>query len=260
MAAGLAREGKLPVVAIYSTFLQRAYDQVFHDIMLNGRPVVFCMDRAGIVGEDGWSHHGLYDISYLRTLPDMVLMAPKDGPELHAMLRYAARSGRVVAIRYPRGRVPEPFTPDGTERVQMGKAEVLREGPDGAIWAYGSMVAPSMEAAETLAAKGLDVTVVNARFARPIDTGLLREHAGSQPFILTAEEASLPGGFGAAVLEGLEESDAPPVRVRRLGVPAELVDHSARSITHERFNLTPAGVAKTVEQLLHEKTSHPTWR
>jgi 1-deoxy-D-xylulose-5-phosphate synthase len=260
MAAGLAREGRIPVVAIYSTFLQRAYDQVFHDVVLNGRSVVFCMDRAGIVGEDGWSHHGLYDIAYLRTLPNMVLMAPKDGPELHAMLRSAARSGRVTAIRYPRGRVPEEFPRDGADRIQIGKAEVLRDGADGAIWAYGSMVAPSMAAAERLAGDGIDVTVVNARFARPVDTALLREHAVRHPFILTVEEASLPGGFGAAVLEGLEEADAPPVRVRRLGVPAELVDHSARKITHERFHLTPDGIATTMEQLLREKTSHPAWR
>jgi len=258
MAAGLAREGKLPVVAIYSTFLQRAYDQVFHDVMLNGRPIVFCMDRAGIVGEDGWSHHGLYDIAYLRALPNMVLMAPKDGPELHSMLRFAARSGRVVAIRYPRGRVPGPFP--GADRISLGRAEVVREGPDGAIWAYGSMVATSIAAAETLATKGIDVTVVNGRFARPVDIGMLKEHAGTYPFILTVEEASLPGGFGSAVLEGLEEGDAPPVRVKRLGVAAELVDHSTRSSTLGRFKLTPEGVAETVEQLLREKTSHPTWR
>jgi len=160
MAAGLAREGKLPVVAIYSTFLQRAYDQVFHDVMLNGRPIVFCMDRAGIVGEDGWSHHGLYDIAYLRTLPDMVLMAPKDGPELHEMLRFAARCGRVTAIRYPRGQVPPEFPRDGGDRIHLGRAEVLREGPDGAIWAYGSMVAPACEAANRLEQKGVSVTVV----------------------------------------------------------------------------------------------------
>jgi len=260
MAAGLAREGMLPVVSIYSTFLQRAYDQVFHDVVLNGRPIVFCLDRAGIVGEDGWSHHGLYDIGYLRTLPDIVLMAPKDGPELHSMLRFAARAGRIAAIRYPRGRVPADFPRDGADRIHMGRAEMLREGPDGVIWAYGSMVARAVAAAGMLGEKGIEVSVVNARFARPLDTGLLLEHAGVHPFILTVEEASLPGGFGAAVLEGLEECSAPPVRVKRLGVPAELVDHSARSITHERFNLTPEGMAGTVERLLHEKTSHSTWR
>ncbi len=260
MAAGLAREGKLPVVAIYSTFLQRAYDQVFHDVVLNGRPVVFCLDRAGIVGEDGWSHHGLYDIGYLRTLPNIVLMAPKDGPELGAMMRFASRAGRIAAIRYPRGRVPVDFPRDGADRIQLGRAEVVREGADGAIWAYGSMVSVARDAAEALAEKGVQITVVNARFARPLDTALLAEHAAVMPFILTAEEASLPGGFGSAVLEGLEECDAPPVRVKRLGVPAELVDHSARAISHERFNLTAEGMATTVERLLHEKTSHPTWR
>jgi 1-deoxy-D-xylulose-5-phosphate synthase len=257
MAAGLSREGILPVVAIYSTFLQRAYDQVFHDVVLNGRPIVFCMDRAGIVGEDGWSHHGLYDIAYLRTLPGITLMAPKDGPELHAMLRYAARSGKMVAIRYPRGKTPPDFPREGIDKIEAGRAEVMTEGCDGAIWAYGSMLAPAVTAASLLAVKGIEVTVVNPRFCRPIDAMLLKSHAETQPFILTVEEGSLAGGFGSAVLETFEDV---PVRVRRLGVPDELIDHSARAITFERLKLTPEGIASTVEQMLHEKTSHPTWR
>jgi len=259
MAAGLAREGKVPVVAIYSTFLQRAYDQVFHDVVLNGRPVVFCMDRGGIVGEDGWSHHGLYDLAYLRTLPRVKLMAPKDAPELDAMLRFAVSSGEICAIRYPRGSVPPAFTEE-TAPVEMGKAEVLEEGPDGAIVAYGAMVRPALEARRELERDGLRLTLVNARFASPVDSELIESLGREMPFLLTAEEASLPGGFGAAVLEALESAGLSGVRVRRLGVPAQMQDHSAKSMTMERLGLTAEGIATAVRQLSHEKASHPTWR
>jgi 1-deoxy-D-xylulose-5-phosphate synthase len=259
MAAGLAREGILPVVAIYSTFLQRAYDQVFHDVVLNGRPVIFCMDRAGIVGADGWSHHGLYDITYLRAFPGITLLSPRSASELAAMLRYAAESGEVCAIRYPRGTVPPPIGPRTPPPIVKGRAEVLREGADGALVAYGPMVREAWLAAEMLERRGVGVTVVNARFANPVDGPLLRELAGEQPFLVTLEDAALAGGFGSAVVEALQEEGTPPVRVARLGIPAELCDHSSRRDTMDRLGLTPEGVAETVERLLHEKTSRPAW-
>jgi 1-deoxy-D-xylulose-5-phosphate synthase len=259
MASGLAREGLLPVVAIYSTFLQRAYDQIFHDVLLNGRPVIFCLDRGGLVGADGWSHHGLYDIAWLRTLPGITLLSPRCGEELEAMLDYAARSGEVCAIRYPRGNVPAPFA-DPPAPIEKGCAEVLRHGPDGTIAAYGHTVWTAWQAAEALERKGISVGVVNARFAAPMDHALFGRLAASTPFIVTIEEAALAGGFGSAVLEALEGSGAPPVRVVRLGVPSEFVDHSDTRETLARLGLDVAGVTATVERLVHEKAGHPTWR
>ncbi len=260
LAAGLAREGLLPVVAIYSTFLQRAFDQVFHDICLNRRPVIFCLDRAGFVGADGWSHHGLYDIPALRALPGVTLLAPKHGPELGRMLRWAAASGEICAIRYPRGPVPPSFGRAVGEPIRKGRAEILRKGPDGAILAYGSMVHTGFEAARLLRRRGIRPTLVNARFAAPVDRELVRELAARHPFLLTLEEGSLPGGFGSAVLEALEGGPGAEVRVVRLGVPPELFDHSPRSETLAGLSLDAAGVAETVERLLREETSHPTWR
>ncbi|MHC4471064.1 MAG: 1-deoxy-D-xylulose-5-phosphate synthase [Planctomycetota bacterium] len=259
LAAGLAREGFVPVVAIYSTFLQRAYDQVFHDVCLNGRGVVFCMDRAGIVGEDGWSHHGLYDIAYLRTFPGITLLAPKNGPEFEEMLRWAIGSGEICAIRYPRGAIPPAFGRTLVKPVEVGRAEVLRNGPDGAILAYGGMVHAAWEATRILRRQGVKPTLVNARFANPVDSELILKLAKKQPFLLTLEDASLPGGFGSAVLEALADGASSAIRVTRLGAPAEMHDHSSRGETLSRLGLTPEGVAETVERLLHEKTSHPTW-
>ncbi len=259
MASGLAQQGLLPVVAIYSTFLQRAYDQVFHDVLLNERPVIFCMDRGGLVGADGWSHHGLYDIAFLRALPGIVLLSPRSGEELEMMLRFAAESGSVCAIRYPRGSVPAPYGGPPAPIVR-GRAEVLRTGPDGALVAYGPMAHTAMCAADLLDGRGIRTTVVNARFAKPVDEDLLADLARRQPFIVTLEEASLPGGFGAAVLEALEHACAPAVRVERLGVPPVLVDHSDAAVTLARFGLDAISVAGTVERLIHEKTSHPAWR
>ncbi len=259
MAAGLTREGLLPVVAIYSTFLQRAYDQVFHDVVLNGRPVMFCMDRGGLVGADGWSHHGVYDIAYLRTFPRITLLAPRDAVELDEMMKYAARSGEICALRYPRGTVPPVYGPSTRAPIVKGKAEVLRKGADGALIGYGAMAYTAWQAAEELSERGIEVTVVNARFANPVDRELLVELAATQPFLVTVEEGSLAGGFGSAVLETLSDAGAHPIRVERLGIPDELIDHSAYQDTMVRLGLTPEAISKTVERLLHEHTSRPAW-
>jgi len=257
MAAGLSREGHLPVVAIYSTFLQRAYDQVFHDVVLNGRPVLFCMDRGGIVGADGWSHHGAYDIAYLRTFPRITLLAPRDEIELHEMMKYGTQSGEICGIRYPRGSVPPAFGPESRTPIERGRAEVIREGDDGALIGYGAMAWLAWQAAEELSRRGIEVTVVNPRFANPVDHELLFELATKQPFLVTIEEGSLAGGFGSAVLESLADAGAPGVRVKRLGIPDELIDHSAHKDTMIRLGLTPEAVTETVERLLHEITSRP---
>ena len=217
------------------------------------------MDRGGLVGADGWSHHGLFDIAYLRTLPGLVLLSPRNDRELEAMLAFAAECGRITAIRYPRGSVPPAYGPAATAPIVLGKAEVLRGGEDGAIVAYGAMSYTAWRAAEILAGRGRAVTVVNARFANPVDAELLVELAGSQPFLVTLEEASLPGGFGSAVLEALADAGAPAIRVRRLGVPAEMIDHSAPKDTMARLGLTPEAVADAVEQLCREPSSHPAW-
>jgi 1-deoxy-D-xylulose-5-phosphate synthase len=259
MAAGLSRSGLLPVVAIYSTFLQRAYDQVFHDVVLNGLPVMFCMDRGGIVGADGWSHHGLYDIAYLRTFPRITLLAPRDEIELHEMMKYASRSGDITAIRYPRGTVPPTFGALPRTPIEKGRAEVIREGADGALVGYGAMAYTAWLAAEELSLRGIEVTVVNARFANPVDRELLLDLAANQPFLVTLEEGSLAGGFGSAVLEALADAGAPKIRVKRLGIPDELVDHSSHRDTMIRLGLTPEAISETVERLLHEKTSRSAW-
>jgi 1-deoxy-D-xylulose-5-phosphate synthase len=247
------------VVAIYSTFLQRAYDQVFHDVVLNGRPVMFCMDRGGIVGADGWSHHGAYDIAYLRTFPRVTLLAPRDEVELHEMMKWGSRSGEIVALRYPRGSVPPAFGPEKHTPIEKGRAEVLREGSDGAILGYGAMAYTAWLAAEALSTRGIEVAVINPRFANPVDRELLVELAKTQPFLVTLEEGSLAGGFGSAVLEALADAGAPHVHVKRLGLPNELIDHSAHQDTMVRLGLTPEAVTETVERLLHEKTSRPAW-
>src|SRR5690606_30978392 len=172
-ASGLAEAGRRPIAAIYSTFLQRAYDQVFQEVAIQNLPVVFAMDRAGIVGEDGMTHNGLFDIAYLRTLPNLVLMAPKDGPELWSMLEFAIAHDGPVGIRYARGGAPGPGDLPGfsgeSARIALGRMEVIRSGPDGAILAYGHMVQTALDAAQMLAARGIEIEVVNARFAKPLD-------------------------------------------------------------------------------------------
>jgi len=250
-AAGLAAEGLRPVFAVYSTFLQRAYDQVFHDVCLQNLPVTFALDRGGVVGSDGPTHHGAFDLSYLRHLPNMTLMAPKDENELQHMLATAIDLGQPAAIRYPRGNgygVPLDQT---LQPLSIGKAEVLREGNDGALLALGSMVVPALEAAAMLEEQhGIRLTVVNARFVKPLDAALIRELAGKYGTLITLEENALQGGFGTAVLELLEEHGISGIQVLRLGYPDSYIPQGEQHELRAMLGLDPAGIFATVRSFL----------
>lgn len=259
--AGMACEGLKPVAAIYSTFLQRAFDQVIHDICLQDLNVTIAMDRAGIVGADGPTHHGLLDIAYLRGYPNIVLMAPKDEAELRDMMLTAIEHPGPAALRYPRG---NGFGVDITalpKQLEIGKAEVLREGSDAAILAYGEMVYPAVEAGELLAKEGINATVVNARFVKPLDVELIASLAREHSVIVTAEDAYLAGGFGSAVLEALEELGlASQVRVIRLGVPDEIIPHGDPKVLLAQFDLSAEGIARRVKVALDaQNDQRPGW-
>lgn len=241
--AGMACEGLKPVAAIYSTFLQRGFDQVIHDVCLQDLNVTFAMDRAGIVGADGPTHHGLLDISYFRGYPNIVLMAPKDEAEMRNMLLTAIEHPGPAALRYPRGNGVGVDISSSPEKLEIGKAEILREGDDLAILAYGSMVTPSLEAAEELATDRIRPTVVNARFVKPIDADLIVSLAKKHRLIVTVEEAYLAGGFGSAVLEVLEENDLmTDLTVIRIGVSDEIVTHGDPKRLLAKYGLDSAGI------------------
>jgi len=249
-AAGLAVEGIVPIVAIYSTFLQRAYDQVLHDVCLQKLPVVLALDRGGIAGDDGPTHQGLFDFSYLRSIPHIIVMACKDENELQHMLKTAVECGRPVAIRYPRGEgCGVPLDPEPT-CLEVGKAEILREGKDVAIIAVGSTVHPSMEAAEELKKKGIDAAVVNSRFVKPLDRELLCRVASSVKKILTVEENVLMGGFGSAVLELFEDEGLYDVRVKRLGIPDEFVEQGTQAELRKKYEIDRDGIREAVKKLV----------
>ncbi|HMQ03660.1 MAG TPA: 1-deoxy-D-xylulose-5-phosphate synthase [Pyrinomonadaceae bacterium] len=246
-SAGMACEGLKPVAAIYSTFLQRGFDQVIHDVCLQDLNVTFAMDRAGIVGADGPTHHGLLDIAYLRGYPNIVLMAPKDEAEMRDMLLTAIEYPGPAALRYPRGNglgVDISRTP---VKLEIGKAEVLVEGDDVAIVAYGSMVQHASAAAADLAEKGVRATVVNARFAKPLDEGMLTDLATKHSVIVTVEEAYLAGGFGSALMELLEEKNVlDNVKLIRLGVPDEIVTHGDPKALLSSYGLDAEGIKAAV--------------
>ncbi|HCF28074.1 MAG TPA: 1-deoxy-D-xylulose-5-phosphate synthase, partial [Cyanobacteria bacterium UBA11049] len=234
---------------IYSTFLQRAYDQIVHDVCIQNLPVFFCMDRAGIVGADGPTHQGMYDISYLRCLPNMVLMAPKDEAELQQMVATGVNyTDGPIAMRYPRGNgYGVPLMEEGWESLPIGKGEILRSGDDVLIVGFGSMVYPAMQAAEILHEHGIEATVVNARFAKPLDTELILPLAKRIGRVVTLEEGCLIGGFGSAVAEALLDADI-VVPVKRLGVPDVLVDHAEPNESKAQLGLTSPQIAETVRQ------------
>jgi 1-deoxy-D-xylulose-5-phosphate synthase len=245
-AAGLATEGVRPVVAIYSTFLQRAYDQVVHDVCLQNLPVLFCLDRGGLVGEDGATHHGVLDFSYLRHIPNMVVMAPKDENELRHMLLTGLLHPGPCAIRYPRGE-SEGVTPDATlVPLPIGRGEIVREGDDVALVAIGAMVPVAIKAADLLRDRGVAATVVNARFVKPLDRELLLGVADRVRRIVTIEDHALVGGFGSAVLELFEAADVRGVEVRRIGLPDAFIEHGAQALLRQQHGLDPDGVAQRV--------------
>lgn len=246
-AGGLGAAGLKPVLAIYSTFLQRGYDQVFHDVCLQETPVVMCLDRGGLVGADGATHHGVFDIAYLRHVPGLVLSAPKDGGELEAMLEAAVASGRIWAFRIPRSAVPAVDWGE-CRPIEIGKGELLREGRDAAIVAYGAMVEPAWQAAEILGPEGIDVAVANARFAKPMDTGLLQNLASWVPVIVTVEDHAVLGGFGSAVLEALAAAGITGLRVECMGIPDRFIEHGTRDDLLAELGLCPEGIAARVRE------------
>ena len=250
LAAGMALEGVKPVCAIYSTFLQRAYDQVVHDVCLMDIPVAFALDRGGLVGADGPTHHGVLDFAYLRSLPNMVVMACKDENELARMLKTAVEHNHPAAVRYPRGNARGVEIVDPIEPVEIGKGELLREGSDAAIIAIGNMVWPALEAAERLASEGLNVAVMNARFVKPLDEEMVLALADTSGCVVTVEDHFLAGGFGSAVLETLEMHGRYHVKVARLGVPDRVVPHGDNNILHAKFGLDADGIAARVRELM----------
>jgi len=248
-AAGLATEGFRPVVAIYSTFLQRAYDQVIHDVCLTNLPVVFALDRGGLVGEDGPTHHGYFDITYLRSLPNMTCMAPKDENELRHMLYTALHHPGPVAIRYPRGQgVGVAMDPD-YRLLPLGEAEVLVEGNDLQIFALGSMVAPALEAAALLREEGVSAGVVNCRFVKPLDDGLV-DMAATSRRVLVVEENVRQGGLGGAILELFNDAGLRDVRVRRIGLPDIFVEHGPQDVLRAKYGLDVAGILQEARGLM----------
>lgn len=247
-ASGLALAGFRPVAAIYSTFLQRAFDQVIHDVCLQSSPVVFCMDRSGIVGRDGPTHHGTFDLSYLRLIPNMTVMAPKDENELRDMLLTAlSHESGPVAIRYPKGAGIGVEPKAEMEVLPIGKAEVLKQGEEVAIFAIGSMVHPCLDAASILEGLGIDAAVVNARFAQPIDQKLVKELARKTGKVVTVEENVLRGGFGSGVLEVLEQESVPKLKFLRLGLPDRFLEHGSRDKLLKECGLTAEGIAERIK-------------
>jgi len=249
-AASLAIEGFVPVVAIYSTFLQRAYDQILHDVCLQNLPVVFAIDRGGIVGEDGATHQGLFDYSYLRSIPNIIAMSPQDENELQHMLKTAVDCGRPVSVRYPRGRGVGVTLDPEPKAIEIGKGEVLREGTDLAIIAIGSTVYPALAAANRLAEEGINIKVINARFIKPLDAELILNTAAAVKKILTIEENVLQGGFGSAVLELLAENCVQGVQIKRLGIPDEFVEHATQAQLRSKYGLDEEGVVRAIKQML----------
>lgn len=248
-AAGLAKEGFVPVTAIYSTFLQRAYDEVFHDVCLQDLPVVIAMDRAGIVGQDGATHHGLFDISYLRHMPNMILSAPKDEEELRQLLYSSVNYKHPSAIRYPRGTCEGVDITAPLTLIPPGEAEVLKEGSDVVLIALGTMVKPAMEAAVKLEESGIKAGVINARFVKPLDEKRIVEAASRYGAIVTLEENALQGGFGSAVLELLAERGImSPVKM--IGVADEFIEHGGQAELRAQIGLDAAGIEETVRTFI----------
>ncbi|MCX5714668.1 MAG: 1-deoxy-D-xylulose-5-phosphate synthase [Candidatus Omnitrophica bacterium] len=249
-AAGLARQGYKPVVAIYSTFLQRAYDQIIESVALQNLGVVFCLDRSGVVGGDGATHQGVFDIGFLRAIPNLVVTAPADAAELEALLEFAVNSSHPLSIRYPKALAPDLGLP--LQPIRLGEAQLLLEdGPDYVIIALGSMVGPSLESARILKSEGLQGILINARFVKPLDQALLQSVCGKSRLIFSVEDGVLEGGFGSAVCEAL---DRPVIRI---GLPDEFMPCGSRDILLEKFGLTPRGIAKTIKRYVTLKLECP---
>lgn len=243
-AAGMATRGFKPVVAIYSTFLQRAYDQVIHDVCIEGLPLVFAVDRGGIVGEDGVTHQGLFDLSYLRSIPNLALMVPKDENELRRMLLTAIQHSGPSALRYPRGTATGAALDPTITPLPVGRGELLQEGSDVLLIAVGPCVYEAMSAAQQLSAEGISAALINARFVKPLDEALIHAWASKIPRIVTVEENARQGGFGSAVLETLADAGL-PFQIARIGLPDEFVEHGSPKILRAQYGLDAAGILET---------------
>jgi len=250
LAAGLARGGARPIVAVYSTFLQRAFDQIMHEVCLQELPVILAIDRAGLVGEDGPTHHGVFDIAYLRVLPNLLIASPKDPAELRAMLHWALEQDKPVALRYARGGIicGEPLGKPA--KVVTGKSELLRQGKHVTLLALGSLVYPALQVSESLARDGIEAAVVNARFIKPLDE-LMVKHAAQTGCLVTLEEAQIAGGFGSAVSEALDALGCPPVAHLRIGLPDGFVEHGKRSELLRLCRLDPESLAQRISRWYH---------
>ena len=260
LAAGLACEGMRPVAAIYSTFLQRAYDQIIHDVCIQKLPVFFCLDRAGIVGADGPTHQGVYDIAYLRAIPNLVIMAPKDEAELQRMVVTGINhTDSAIAMRYPRGSgIGVALAEEGWEEIEIGKGEILRQGDDLLLLGYGTMVNTAMQTAEILSEHGIEATVVNARFVKPLDTELILPLAEKIGKVVTLEEGCVMGGFGCAVAEALFDNDV-LVKLKRIGVPDTLVDHAKPNESYADLGLTAPQISEQILASWFSKTPSATF-
>lgn len=252
-AAGLATEGLKPVVAIYSTFLQRAYDQILHDVCIEALPVVFAIDRGGIVGEDGATHNGVFDLSYLRSLPNMVVMAPKDENELKRMLTTSLAHKGPIAVRYPRGDGEGVKIEKRDIPLPIGKGEILEKGNDVLILAIGRSVSEALAAHSTLAEKGISATVVNCRFVKPLDADLISALAGEIPRIITVEENVRQGGFGSAVLECLSDRGVTGFHLQCIGIPDTFVEHGPQKILRSKYGIDASTIVDTAKRLIIEQ-------
>ena len=263
-AAGQAKAGLRPIVDIYSTFLQRSYDQIFQEVALQNLPVVFTLDRAGLTGPDGPTHHGCFDIAYLRCLPNLVVMAPGDPWDVPAMLDFALRHSGPISLRYPKANAVKAPTigrgepsDDGRQPIELGRSELLRPGPDGTILCFGTLLVDCLKAAETLAAEGLDVAVVNARFAKPIDRDMIERAVRETSFAVTVEEGCLMGGFGSAVLETAGEMGLDTSRIRRLGIPDRFIEHADRGELLADLGLDARGIAAACRNSVGQVSNLP---
>jgi 1-deoxy-D-xylulose-5-phosphate synthase len=246
-AAGLTKAGLRPIVDIYSTFLQRSYDQIFQELALQNLPVTLLLDRAGLVGPDGPTHHGVFDLTFLRPLPNLTVMAPGDELDAVAMLDFALRHEGPVAVRYPKAAV-ETISRQAAP-MELGRAEVLRAGGDGALIGCGTLVNTCLKAAVGLADEGLEIGVINARFVKPLDTETILHAVRQSPFVVTVEEGALAGGFGSAVLEAAADAGLDASKIRRLGVPDRFVEHGGRDELLAELRLDSQGIAQLCRQL-----------
>ena len=249
-SAGLAASGLKPVVAVYSTFMQRAYDQIIHDVCLQNLPVVFALDRAGLVGDDGPTHHGVFDLSFMRHIPNMVLGAPSDGAELKEMLRLGVEHDAPFAIRYPRGACPD--CPAEWERFSIGEGKVVADGSEVCIVAIGSGVTLARHALEILKESGISAMLIDARFVKPLDADLILESASRCGRLVLVEENALMGGFGSSVLELLADKGVCDIPVRLVGLPDQFIEHGSKPVLYELSGMDAEHIARVAADLVRE--------